>query len=61
MASDVGGGMISTMNRFFPDNGFYQLCKKGEFWPRESDFPKSERADYPGYKEATINVALKTR
>ena len=30
-ASDVGGGMASQMDRFFPDNGFFRLSNEGTY------------------------------
>ena len=52
------------MNKFFPDNGLYQVSKKEEFWPREMAFKYEDRARSELLRATPISsedVSSKTR
>ena len=52
------------MNKFFPDNGFYQLNKDKDFWPRKMEINEEDRVGKPHLTCTEINsevVTSKTR
>ena len=51
------------MNKFFPDNGFYQLSKNKDFWPREMAFKDERKANQllMSTKIASTDISSKTR